>query len=164
MKTVVCNASPLIVLAKAEYLDVLHSLFDRVVTPAAVKSEILAGPVEDPARIALESGCKIEVVELEPEVSPLAYWRLGRGETEVIEYARLHPGTVALLDDLSARKAAIALEVPVLGTLGLLAKALKGDVVAFAGDAVKRIEAAGLRVDRKVIETVVEAMKNEGGR
>ena len=164
MTTVVCNASPLIVLAKAKYLDVPHKLFDRVVTPAAVKHEILAGPADDPARIALEGSCRIEVVKLDPEVSPLAYWRLGRGETEVIEYARLHPGTVALLDDLSARKAANALGVPVLGTLGLLAKALKGDLHAFAGDAVKRLEAAGLRVDRNVIEAVVETMKNEGGR
>ena len=164
MKTVVCNASPLIVLAKAEYLDVPRRLFERVVTPKAVEQEILAGPDDDPARIALESGCGIEVVTLEPEVSPLAYWRLGRGETEVIEYARLNPGTVALLDDFSARKAAIALEVPVLGSLGLLARAFKGDVDAFAGDVVKRIEAAGLHADHSVIEAVIAAMKSDGGR
>jgi predicted nucleic acid-binding protein len=97
---VICNASPLIVLAKAGYLDVLNNVFERVLAPAAVKKEILAGPAEDPARIALERGFRIEIVKLEPEITPLAYWRLGRGETEVLEYARLHPGTVALLDDL----------------------------------------------------------------
>lgn len=164
MTTLVCDASPLVVLAKAMYLYVPYQLFDRVVAPMAVKQEILAGPVEDPARTAMESGCAIEIVAPEPEISPLAYWRLGRGETEVIEYARLHPGTVALLDDLSARKAAIALKVPVLGTLGLLARASKGDIDAFAGETVKRIEAAGLRVDRKVIDAVIETMKNGGGR
>ena len=157
--TAVCNASPLIVLAKAGYLDVLNQLFDHVLTPAAVKQEILSGPADDPARIALESGSGIDVVKLEPEVTPLAYWRLGRGETEVIEYARLHPGTVALLDDLNARKAAIALEVPVLGTLGLLAKALKGDPDAFADEAVQRLEAAGLYVDHKVVAVVVETLR-----
>lgn len=145
-------------------MEVLSKLFDRVVTPAAVEREILAGPADDPARIALERGCGIEVVTLIPEVTPLAYWRLGRGETEVLEYARLHPGTVALLDDLSARRTAAALDVPVLGTLGVLAKALKGDPDAFARDAVKRLEAAGLRVDPKVVEAVVEAIKNETGR
>lgn len=164
MTTAVCNASPLIVLAKAGYLDVLNQLFDRVLIPAAVKQEILAGPAEDPTRIALESGSGIEAVQLEPEVTPLAYWRLGRGETEVIEYARLHPGTVALLDDLSARRAAAALEVPVMGTLGLLAKALKGDPDAFAGEAVKRLEAAGLHVDHKVVVAVVEALKRGDGQ
>lgn len=90
----------------------MNQLFERILTPDAVKQEIVAGPAEDPARVALESGCGIEVVRLEPEVTPLAYWRLGRGETEVIEYARLHPGTVALLDDLSARRAAAALGCP----------------------------------------------------
>ncbi len=161
MATAICNASPLIVLAKAGYLGVLNQLFDRVLTPVAVKQEILAGPAEDPARVALESGFGIEVVRLEPEVTPLAYWSLGRGETEVIEYARLHPGTVALLDDLSARRAAAALGIPVLGTLGLLAKGLRGDPAAFAGEAVKRLEAAGLRVDNKVIAAVVETLKTE---
>lgn len=159
MANAVCNASPLIVLAKAGFLDVLNQLFERVLVPAAVRKEILVGPAEDLARVELESVSWIEVVKLEPAVTPLAYWRLGRGETEVIEYARVHPGTGALLDDLSARKAAAALEVPVMGTLGLLAKALKCDPDAFAGDAVKRLEAAGLHVDRKVVETVVEVLK-----
>ena len=164
MATGICNASPLIVLAKAGYLDVLNQLFDRVLTPAAVQQEILAGPADDPARVALERGSGIDVVTLEPEVTPLAYWRLGRGEAEVIEYARLRPGTVALLDDLSARRAAAALGVPVLGTLGLLAKALKGDPDAFAGEAVKRLEAAGLYVADKVVAAVVETLKKGNRR
>ena len=138
--------------------------FDRVLIPAAVQQEIQAGPPEDPARRALESGSGIDAVTLEPELTPLAYWRLGRGETEVIEYARLHPGTVALLDDLSARRAAAALGVPVLGTLGLLAKTLKGEPDAFAGEAVKRLEAAGLYVDGKVVAAVIETLKKENRR
>lgn len=164
MAAAICNASPLIVLAKAGYLDVLNQLFDRVLVPVAVKQEVLAGPTEDPARVAVESGSGIEVVTLEPAVTPLAYWRLGRGETEVIEYARLHPGTVALLDDLSARRAAEALGVPVLGTLGLLARALKGEPDAFGKEAVERLEAAGLRVANNVVAEVVETLKRENRR
>lgn len=94
-------------------------------------------------------------MKLEPAVTPLAYWRMGRGETEVLEYARLHPGTVALLDDLSARKAAAELGIPLIGTLGLLAKAFKDDPDAFASKAVKRLEEAGLHVDHKVVAAVV---------
>ena len=159
LTTAVCDASPLIVLARAGYLDVLNQLFERVVIPDAVKQEILSGPAEDPARFALESGSGIDVVKFEPEVTPLACWRLGRGETEVIEYARLHLGAVALLDDLSARRTANALGLPVLGTLGLLAMALRGNPNAFADEAVKRLEAAGLFVDHKVIDAVIEKMK-----
>lgn len=162
MATAVCNASPFIVLAKAGYLDVLNRLFDRVLIPVAVEQEILAGAAEDPARKALECDSGFEVVQLEPAITPLAYWRLGRGEAEVIEYARLHPETVALLDDLSARKAAVALGIPVIGTLGLLAKAFKDDPDAFAAEAVKRLEAAGLHVDHQVVAAVVQTLRPSG--
>ncbi len=123
--------------------------------------EILAGAVEDPARVFLERGSVIEVVTLSPEITPLAYWRLGRGETEVIEYARLHTGIVALLDDLSARRAAVALGVPVLGTLGLLALAFKDNPDAFSDDAVTRLRSAGLHVSDKVVAEV-EARLRDG--
>lgn len=51
----VVNASPLIVLAKVGRLDVLEGMA-RILVPAAVRAEILAGPVDDLARQALESG------------------------------------------------------------------------------------------------------------
>ncbi len=161
MATAVCNASPLIVLAKAGYLDVLYQLFEHILLPKAVKSEVLSGPADDPARIAIERGAEFEIVELEPALTPLAYWHLGRGETEVIEYARLHPGTVALLDDLSARRWAIAIGIPVFGTLGLLARAMKDNPAAFEGEVVKRLEAAGLRLADKVVADVIKTLKEK---
>ena len=78
MTTAVCNASPLIVLTKAGYLHVLNQLFDRVLIPGAVEQEVLARSADGPARIALERGSEIEVATLKPDVTPLAYWRLGR--------------------------------------------------------------------------------------
>ena len=50
---VVCNASPLISLAKAGLLDTVHSLFEQVIVPQAVAVEVLAGGPEDAAAQAL---------------------------------------------------------------------------------------------------------------
>ncbi len=36
MTTVVCNASPLIILAKAELLHVLSSQFEKIMVPSAI--------------------------------------------------------------------------------------------------------------------------------
>jgi predicted nucleic acid-binding protein len=51
VKPAVLNASPLIILARAGYLDLLGKLVSPVVIPRAVAMEINAGPPEDPALI-----------------------------------------------------------------------------------------------------------------
>jgi predicted nucleic acid-binding protein len=106
MPAVVCNASPLIVLAKAGLLDVLPRLFDLVLMPAAVEAEIMRGPADDPMHRHLATATWLRRVRLDPPLSPLAAWQLGPGEAEVIEYARLHPDHGAILDDRAARRAA----------------------------------------------------------
>jgi len=50
MSTVVCNASPLIVLAKAKLLHVIPKIFERAFVPQAVLDEIAAGSSDDPIR------------------------------------------------------------------------------------------------------------------
>ena len=51
----VVNASPLIVLGKIGQLDLLTKLPQRIVVPAAVVSEIIAGPEGDAARLAIQT-------------------------------------------------------------------------------------------------------------
>lgn len=75
MKQIVCNASPLITLAKAGLLNVLPDQFGRVLCPQAVVGEILAGPPEDVMRKTLPALSWLECVRLDPPVSPLAVWR-----------------------------------------------------------------------------------------
>lgn len=88
MKPAAVNASPLIVLAGAGYFDLLPAILSPVVVPRAVLDEINAGPLGDPAIAAVAKAAWLSVVELNPVVSPIATWRLGRGETEVLEFAR----------------------------------------------------------------------------
>ena len=46
MKAAVINASPLIILARAGYINLLPKIFSSVAVPRAVVSEIQAGPAE----------------------------------------------------------------------------------------------------------------------
>lgn len=90
MKSAVINASPLIVLGRAGYLDLLIKLFSSVVAPRGVADEIRAGP-RDEVLFALLTGTKwLSIVEITPEISRLAGARLGRGETEVLEFANIN--------------------------------------------------------------------------
>jgi hypothetical protein len=159
MSSVVSNASPLIVLAKADLLWILPRLFSSVFLPEAVRAEIEGGDAEDPMKSLLASCSWLVGVELAPPLSPLSQWQLGRGESEVIEYARLHADVLALLDDRAARRAAEALGVKVHGTLGVVAMAVRqGHVPSFEA-AARQLKAAGLYVNDDVVKAVSQGLQ-----
>lgn len=150
----VINASPLIALAKADLLGILPKLFDQVAIPAGVADEILAGPTDDAMRIAFPTAGWLRRVTVTPPVTILASIQLGLGETEVIEWARLHSGSVAILDDRAARRVAVALGIPVIGTLGVVARAAHDGLVASFADAVEDLRASGLYVSEEIVAAV----------
>jgi predicted nucleic acid-binding protein len=156
VKPAVLNASPLIVLARAGYLDLVPKLVSSVVVPRAVATEVTAGPAEDPAARFLAQHSWLSVVDLTPPLSPLAIWRLGQGESEVLEYARRNPGTTAVLDDKAARRAALALHIPLTGTLGLLVAAVRNSLLPSLRDAIGVVRACGLYVDPAIAAALIE--------
>jgi predicted nucleic acid-binding protein len=154
VKPAVFNASPLVVLARAGYIDLVPKLTSDVVIPRAVATEVLAGPPEDPTVRFLARPSWLSVVDLSPPLSPLASWRLGQGETEVLEYARRNPGTTAVLDDKAARRAARVLQLPLTGILGLLIAAVRNKLLPSLGDAIEVVRANGLYVDSAIVAAI----------
>ncbi|MEP7307498.1 MAG: DUF3368 domain-containing protein [Acidobacteriota bacterium] len=122
-ETWVVNASPLISLAKIGRLDLLREAERELLIPAAVATEILAGPADDPASVALTAG---ELPDPVPSVSRIEVveWGLGAGETAVLSQA-LDRGATAVIDDGEARTAARSLGVRFIGTLGVVIRARK---------------------------------------
>jgi predicted nucleic acid-binding protein len=147
VKSAVLNASPMTVLARADYLDLVPKLVSSPVIPRAVAAEIRAGEAGDPAARFLGQPSWLTVVDLNPALSPLAIRRLGQGESEVLEYARRNPGTVAILDDRAARRSATALKIPIVGTLGLLLAAKRSGLIESIEKAIERVKSCGLFVD-----------------
>jgi hypothetical protein len=143
------NASPLITLAKVRRLDLLTGPDHRLLVPQAVADEILAGPVEDPARQALAGGfgAPFEVTAADAEILG---WSLGAGESAVLALARAKGG-LAILDDRSARVAAQTLGIRLTGTLGLVIQGAREGRVDSAAELLRELKAAGLRLDDKAI-------------
>ncbi len=157
MRPAVLDASPVIILARAGFLEILPRLLAPIVLPRAVAGEIQAGAADDPARrfLALEPDW-LSIAESVPALTPLARWRLGAGESEVLEYARRHPGTVAVLDDKAARRAARALELPMTGTLGLLVAAVESGLLPSLAEAIEAAKQSGLFVDPSTEAALIE--------
>lgn len=104
---VVCNTSPLILLAKIHRLELLAQLYDEVVIPASVLEEVEAKPGEEAEQVRallqsrellLQRGAKRTLDGL-----PLD---LGAGEREAIALALEIAADLVILDDQQGRRVA----------------------------------------------------------
>lgn len=152
--TLVFNASPLIVLSKAMLLDHFVLLADRVLIPAAVAQEISqAGDPSDPARLWIAR--HPELIHGSPPVSPFVVaWDLGAGESSVISLASSDPESIAVLDDLAARRCAQAVGLRMTGTLGLILMAKRAGIIPSASSALDAVVSAGLFISTHHIDLI----------
>lgn len=155
----VVNASPIICLAKAGYIDILKGLADEILIPQGVAFEIQAGDQNDSARISIENGeFSIQSVSTHQGVQA---WDLGKGETEVLSYALNNTGWTAIVDDLAARKCAASYGIPIKGTLAVIILAKKQGLIPSAAVVMHALKDAGLRVDNNVLKAVLKAVDED---
>jgi len=131
--TFVCNAGPVIALAKIDHLGLLRDLANTAVIPETVVFEVLAKPGKDSTRIRRATR-EFLSIQNPPEVTDPTVLhesrRLDAGEKEVIALASATPNPVtAILDDAAGRQVASRLGIPVLGFIGLLIAAKQNDLV-----------------------------------
>lgn len=138
------NASPLIYLAHSGHLDLLRLAGENLVVPAAVAREITRRGPDDPTARALANTPWLNATETPPVPPQILAWDLGEGESSVLSWALAHPGTLAIVDDLAARRCAAALGIPVRGTLGLVLLAKQHGHVASARAVLMRLRQAGM--------------------
>jgi predicted nucleic acid-binding protein len=82
-------------------------------------------------------------------------WDLGRGETEVINWAFANPGWTPILDDRAARNCAHSLNRRVLGTIGIIIMAKKEQKVEAVSPLLNQLDQIGSRVGRDLINAAV---------
>jgi predicted nucleic acid-binding protein len=145
----------LIYLARAGLLELLQLAGPRVAVPRAVVDEIRAWPTADAAVQALASTPWLEIVPPEPVLPAVLAWDLGAGESAVLAYGVIRPGTELILDDLAARRCAAALGLPVRGTLGLVLNAKKRGTIPAARPLVDQLVDAGMYLSQRVIDAAL---------
>ena len=151
----VVDASPIILLAKTGHLVLLPATADKLLIPKSVAEEIRQAPSDDPARTWLDAEGEQFVEPTGPIAETVAAWDLGRGESRVLSVGVRRDGWTALVDDGAARRCGKGLDVPIIGTLGLLVVAKrKGDLAAVRPVA-KALRRAGLHVDDDVVDQVL---------
>lgn len=145
------NASPLIFLAGTDFLSLLQVAGPEIVVPGPVAEEIRAGGAADAAVRALESTPWLTVVESPSLPAAIQAWDLGNGEASVLAWAHATPGTLAILDDLAARRCAATLRIPVRGTLGLVLAAKQRGRIPAARPILESLRASGMYLSDPVL-------------
>lgn len=139
MNIPITNASPLIVLAKIEQLNILSALFDKIIIPEEVyKEAVIDGLARGyPDALALRRFLHQVRWEIRPVDSTkfdedLRDVQLDRGEKAAIYLASQKPASLLLIDEKHARDFASARGCPVIGTLGILVNAFYKELISFS--------------------------------
>jgi predicted nucleic acid-binding protein len=155
---VVADSGPLIALAGADGLELLHLLYQRVVMPTAVRQEIAAPPPNRPGAAAVLNAHWLEVIGPVGPPDPFIVGALDSGEAAVIALARTLPGAVVLMDERRGRRvASTAYGLEVVGTVGILVRAKKEGLIASVAPLVARIVANGYFLSEKLVAAALVA-------
>jgi len=123
-----------------------------VVVPRTVSEEIRRRGPQDPTAQILKTTTWLREVDPVQPSSRVLTWRLGPGETSVLSWALAYPGSIAIVDDLAARRCAEVLGIPLLGTLGVVLKAKRKGLLPAARPAVEKLLAAGMYLSPKILD------------
>lgn len=148
----VVDASPLIFLSKVDLLDLLKLAGEEVIVPAAVDTEIRQSGTDEITVKAVEMTNWLRIVATPsiPEIIS-SFGNLGKGESSVLSWAYAHPGTEAILDDLTARRCAALIRVPVRGTLGLVLTAKQRGIIPAARPVIEQLCRSGMYLSESVV-------------
>jgi predicted nucleic acid-binding protein len=148
------DTSPLILLHKIDKLNLLVALSEVLIVPKAVHDELLSYEEDRSAwQTFFDSSQKIIALKDSLQMHPdIEGWGLGRGESEVITYAITNAGYETILDDLEARKCAATFNIPLRGTVGIILKAKKENLIPDAKPLIEELQKAGLRFNENWIK------------
>jgi predicted nucleic acid-binding protein len=156
----VVNASPLIFLSRVRGLRWLSDLFpDTILIPQSVAREVAAGDDGAPILEACKSLAAARFIDDLVIPPVVAAWDLGAGETQVLAHCRSRPGSIAVVDDGAARECARSLDLPVVGTLGIVLAAKRMGWIPAARPVVDELTRAGLYLTPVLVS---EALREVG--
>jgi hypothetical protein len=153
---VIVNTSPLQYLHQVGQLDLFPKLFGRIIVPEAVIAEIAAGRRLGVSLPIPEALGWIDRRSPASPVGGLLSWDIGSGESAVLSLALEHPGSWVVLDDKLARQAAVHLNLPLLGTAGILLRAKRAGHLPEVRPVLNQLAALGFRLTPETVRNILD--------
>jgi predicted nucleic acid-binding protein len=148
----ISDSTPLIALARIGRLDLVRSIFPHLVIPEAVAEEVVEARGDAPGAREVADADWIERAKADTMLVRPLLLLVDRGEAEAIAVAQSRPGSILLTDDRKARRVAKQLGIQPLGTLGVLARAKRGDLIPAVRPLVVELQSTGYRISEHALE------------
>lgn len=151
----VTNTTPIVGLGALGYLSLLADLFETVIVPFEVYSELAAKTdATEPAQlVALPNVRFMPLLGVADEATK----GLDSGEQAAISIALGLPGAWVLLDEKDARGVARRLGLPVRGTLGILVESKRRGLLPAIAPLIERLLQTDFRLGDAVVEAALQA-------
>lgn len=154
---IIADTSPLNYLILIDAAEVLPKIFQKVVIPKAVQSELLDIGASEKVQKWIQSAPNWLEIEKVDKIDRNI--NLGLGEVEVISLAVEISADLILLDDKAARSSATQRNLQVIGTLGVLKLADEQKFIDFE-IALKRLQKTNFRASKVLLEALLNRDKN----
>lgn len=158
-QSIVTNTTPLIAISAAlGSLDVLRFLYDRVVVPLEVQTEIRAAGSQALGVKEMDDANWLDYQSVNIAISPYLANTLDRGEASVIQTALNAQIELVCIDEAVGRRVARLSGLTLTGSIGVLLKARKLGYNLSMEDAVKRMRQHGIWLSEEVIRFALQGM------
>jgi predicted nucleic acid-binding protein len=153
-KVVVADTGPLIAFARLRRLDLLPQIFEHVFITHTVMAEC-TGRTNSPEDSFIREAIDKKHLELclSPDFSVLAR-SIDAGEASAIAVAIAQKCGV-LIDDKAGRKAAANLDIPVIGTVGVLVLAKRKALVPRVKPLLEQLVASGYFLGAEIVSAAL---------
>lgn len=146
---IIADASCLIALYNIGELEILQELFKEIFITPEIEKEVRA---EKPKWIKIKSvKNKSKIQELEKI--------LDIGEASGIALALEHNEALLIIDERKGRSVAKTLEIPIIGTLGILIEANKVGIERDYLQIIEKLREDNFRLSDKLLNKVLELLK-----
>jgi uncharacterized protein len=160
MPEVIADTSSIQYLHQTDLLDLLPTLYQRILIPQAVVDELTQGRSQgivlpNPETLSWITLSKVPTSKLIPLIP-----RLGAGEREVISLALSHSDSLVILDDALARNYAQQMSIKLTGTLGILLKANQSGYITQIAPILEQLDTLRFRLS-PATRTAILKLANE---
>ena len=152
---VVADTTPLNYLILINHVDLLSQLFGQVLIPPAVLHELQDPETPQAVRSWIAkapSWLQIKSLGSQPDAG---LTHLDRGEQEAITLAQELHADQLLIDETAARKEAALRKLPFIGTLGILRKAARLNMIELS-ESLDRLQQTSFYVNSEIIKSLLE--------
>jgi uncharacterized protein len=153
---VVADSSPLIGLARIGQIGLVQKLFVRVIVPRKVWAEVTEARADAPGAAEVAAQGWVELVDADEGLVVELRDLVDDGEAEAIAVAKKMPGSVLLVDDQSARRLAMQLNLPIIGTLGILAAAKRAGHLTEVRPHIESLQQIGAYLGDALVQAVLK--------